>query len=294
VGIAPLIQTAQQWQVAAAINAGFFNRNTQLPLGAIRRDGRWLSSPILNRGAIGWNDFGEVKIGHLSVENTIVTSGGERLPVTAVNSGYIQPGIALHTKEWGTTYTPLSDNETIVAIGNNQVISQSPAGSAGQTPFPIPPDGYLLVIRAKPELADKLAVGTTVRYESVPVPAEFVRYSQILGAGPVLLQNRQIVLDAKAEQFRDSFIAESAVRSAIAITASNTLLIVTVGNRTGGTGPTLREIAQIVQQMGAVDALNLDGGSSTSLYLGGQLLNRPPGTAARVHNGIGIFLNPRL
>lgn len=313
VGIAPLIQTAQQWQVAAAINAGFFNRNTQLPLGAIRRDGRWLSSPILNRGAIAWNDLGEVKIGHLSLDCAIVTSGGERLPVTAVNSGYIQPGIALHTSEWGTTYTPLSDNETIITIENNQVIRRgglndipsgstdslvtptpAPAGVAKGTAFPILPEGYLLVIRGKPELADKFPVGTKVRYESVPVPGEFVRYPQILGAGPVLMQNRQIVLDAKAEQFRDSFIKESAVRSAIAITANNTLLIVTVGDRTGGRGPTLGEMAQIIQQMGAVDALNLDGGSSTSLYLGGQLLNRPPGTAARVHNGLGIFLNPRL
>lgn len=294
VGIAPLIQTAQQWQVAGAINAGFFNRNTQLPLGAIRRDGRWLSSPILNRGAIAWNDLGEVKIGHLSLEDTIITSAGERLPVTSVNSGYIQPGIARHTGEWGTTYTTLSDNETIVTTLNNQVINQTPAGVAKDTSFPIPPHGYLLVIRAKKELADKLPVGSIVRYESVPVPADFVRYPQILGAGPILLQNRQIVLDAKAEQFRDSFIQESAVRSAIATTNAGTLLIVTVGNRPSGVGPTLREMAQIVQQMGAVDALNLDGGSSTSLYLGGQLLNRPPGTAARVHNGLGIFFNPRL
>jgi len=42
--------------------------------------------------------------------------------------------------------------------------------------------------------------------------------------------------------------------------------------------------------MGCIHALNLDGGSSTSLYLGGQLLDRSPNTAARVHNGIGIFL----
>ena len=41
-----------------------------------------------------------------------------------------------------------------------------------------------------------------------------------------------------------------------------------------------------------VDALNLDGGSSTTLYLGGQILDRPPSTAARVHNGIGVFLQP--
>jgi len=44
--------------------------------------------------------------------------------------------------------------------------------------------------------------------------------------------------------------------------------------------------------MGAVEALNLDGGSSTSLYLGGSLLDRPPSTAARVHNAIGIFIQP--
>jgi len=45
-----------------------------------------------------------------------------------------------------------------------------------------------------------------------------------------------------------------------------------------------------MQQLGCVDALNLDGGSSTSLYLGGQLLNPSPRTAARVHNGLGVFL----
>ncbi len=66
-----------------------------------------------------------------------------------------------------------------------------------------------------------------------------------------------------------------------------------VHNRVGGAGPTLAEHAQLMQQMGCVDALNLDGGSSTSLYLGGQLLDRFPNTAARVHNGIGIFLQPR-
>ncbi|MGH2413156.1 MAG: phosphodiester glycosidase family protein, partial [Brasilonema sp.] len=41
VGTAPLIQTAQQYSAVAAINGGYFNRNNQLPLGAIRRDGVW-------------------------------------------------------------------------------------------------------------------------------------------------------------------------------------------------------------------------------------------------------------
>jgi exopolysaccharide biosynthesis protein len=52
----------------------------------------------------------------------------------------------------------------------------------------------------------------------------------------------------------------------------------------------LGEFAQILQQLGAVNALNLDGGSSTSLALGGQLLDRSPVTAARVSNAIGVFV----
>lgn len=296
VGITPLIEQAKQWQVAAAINGGFFNRNTQLPLGAIRRDGLWLSSPILNRGAIAWNDSGEVKIGHLSLQQVLITSTGERLPVLSVNSGYLQSGIAVHTSEWGSTYAPLTENETIITVENDRVISVEPfsripllGNALSKTSFPIPAEGYLLVVRDNSS-ADVLPVGTIVRLESYPVPLEFDRYPQVMGAGPLLLQNRQIVLNAKAEQFRDNFIHQAAHRSCIGTTASGTILIVAVGNRIGGPGPTLNEIAELMRLMGAVDALNLDGGSSTSLYLGGQLLNRSPRTAARVHNGLGVFI----
>ena len=58
VGTNHLIKSAPLAPVAAAINGGYFNRNNRMPLGAIKRDGKWLSSPILNRGAIGWNDRG--------------------------------------------------------------------------------------------------------------------------------------------------------------------------------------------------------------------------------------------
>ncbi len=304
VGTAPLIEQAKQWQVAGAINAGFFNRNTQLPLGAIRLDGRWLSSPILNRGAIAWNDTGEVKIGHLSLQEILNTSTGEHLPIVSVNSGYVQSGFALHTSEWGSTYNPLTENETIITVQNNQVISAEafsntplPNAIPSKTSFPIPPDGYLVVLRDNSgsqtsAIASALAIGNVVTLESYSVPAEFDRYPHIVGAGPVLLQNGKIVLDAKGEQFRDSFINESAHRSAIGTTTAGNIVIVAVGNRMAGLGPSLNEIAELMRLIGAVDALNLDGGSSTSLYLGGQLINRAPRSAARVHNGLGIFIQP--
>ncbi|WP_425335016.1 phosphodiester glycosidase family protein [Nostoc punctiforme] len=293
-GTAPLIQTAQRYLAVAGINGGYFNRNNRLPLGAIRRDSQWLSGPILNRGAIAWNDSGQFYFGRLTLEETLITANNQRLPILFLNSGYVQSGIARYTPAWGATYTPLTDNEIILVVQKDQITQQLPGGKVGGTTVPIPPDGYLLALRANAtSAASQLPIGSAVSVSSSTTPSDFSRYPHIIGAGPLLIQNRQIVLDAKAEKFSNAFIAEKAIRSGICTTATGTLMIAAVHNRAGGYGPTLAEHAQLMQQMGCVDALNLDGGSSTSLYLGGQLLDRSPSTAARVHNGIGIFLKPR-
>ena len=294
-GIAPLVSTARSLQAAAAINGGFFNRKNQLPLGAIRQDGRWLSGPILNRGAIAWNESGAVKIGRLSLQEVLTTATGDRLPVLFLNSGYVQGGLARYTPEWGTTYTPLTDNETIIIVQNQQVTQQIQADLAGKDAFAIPPNGYLLAMRANNLSPSTFKVGTQVTIESITVPTDYESYSQIIGAGPLLLQNRQIVLDSIGEQFSEAFNRQAASRSAIATTNRGTLIVAAVHSGINGKGPTLAELAQIMQQLGAIDALNFDGGSSTSFYLGGQLIDRSPTTAARVHNGLGIFMrSPKL
>jgi hypothetical protein len=290
-GIAPLIQMAQQSSVVAAINAGYFNRNNKLPLGAIRRDGQWLSGPILNRGAIAWNDSGQFYFGRLTLQETLIAANNQRLPILFVNSGYVQSGIARYTPTWGTSYTPLTDNEVLLVVQKDRVINQLLGGKSGETAVPIPQDGYLLTLRANAtNTASQLPIGTAVSITSTTNSAEFNRYPHIIGAGPLLVQNNQIVLNAQSEKFSKAFIRQKAIRSGICTTANGSLMIAAVHNRAGGLGPTLAEHAQLMKNIGCVNALNLDGGSSTSLYLGGQLLDRSPNTAARVHNGLGVFL----
>ncbi|HYW19549.1 MAG TPA: phosphodiester glycosidase family protein [Nodularia sp. (in: cyanobacteria)] len=289
-GTAPLIQMAPQSSAVAAINAGYFNRNNKLPLGAIRRDGQWLSGPILNRGAIAWNDAGQFYFGRLTLQETLIAPNNQRLPILFLNSGYVQNGIARYTPTWGTSYTPLTDNEILLVVQKDQVANQLRGGKSGETAVPIPQDGYLLTLRGNATTASQLPIGTAVSIISSTNSADFNRYPQIMGAGPLLVQNNKIVLDAEAEKFSKAFSTQKALRSAICTTASGSLMIAAVHNRAGGLGPTLQEHAQLMKTMGCVNALNLDGGSSTSLYLGGQLLDRSPNTAARVHNGIGVFL----
>ncbi|MEG4210802.1 phosphodiester glycosidase family protein [Microcoleus sp. S13_B4] len=299
-GTAPLLQTAEISGAAAAINAGFFNRINRLALGAIRGDNKWLSGPILNRGAIAWNDRGEFAIDRLTLQETVITPANQFLPVSHLNSAYVQSGIGRYTPDWGTTYTPLSANEIVVTVAGDslrdsfasRVVSQSPGGATGTTIFPIPANGYILALRSDLSIAPQFTPGTLLRLQTNTFPADFNRFPYILGGGPMLVKNSRVVLDAKAEGFSDAYVRQTAIRSAIGRNAAGNLLIVAVHNRVGGAGPNFAELAQILQQMGAVEALNLDGGSSTSLYLGGSLLDRPASTAARVHNAIGIFIQP--
>jgi exopolysaccharide biosynthesis protein len=291
-GTDAIVNTARSNQAVAAINGGFFNRNNKLPLGAIRREQKWLSGPILGRGAIAWNQQGMVKMGRLQLKETVITNRGKQLSVLFLNSGYVEAGMARYTPEWGPIYVPLSDDEMIITVQDNRVTEQRRGGKAGQNSIAIPKNGYLLTIRKNGVSAADLGVGTEVKLDSVTIPSEFANYPHILGAGPLLVLNKQIVVDAVSEKFSKGFQQQKASRSAIAINQQGQLMMVAVHNRIGGSGASLKELAQIMQNLGAVDALNLDGGSSTSLALGGQLIDRSPVTAAKVHNGLGVFVAP--
>ncbi len=290
IGIEPLLAQAQRQQVTGAVNAGFFNRNNQLPLGAVRNAGQWISGPILGRGAMAWNEQGDLIMDRYALSESVTTEAGETLSLLTLNSGYVQAGISRYTAGWGATYTPIVDNEIVVTVQGDRITNKQSMGKAGTGSIAVPADGYLLALRSSSGAAGKFAPGASVTLQSQSQPAAFEQYPNIVGGGPLLIRDRSIVLNAQQEGFSTNFIQGAAPRTAVGKTADGTWIIATLHERVGGRGPTLSETAQIMQQLGAVDALNLDGGSSSSFYLGGQLINRQPRTAARVNNGIGLFV----
>lgn len=105
-GLTSLTALAQQEQALVAINGGFFNRVRRLPLGALKAEGRWLSGPILNRGAIGWQPGGLPSFGRLVLQEQLIDERGQRWPLTSLNSGYVQRGLARYTADWGGATGP--------------------------------------------------------------------------------------------------------------------------------------------------------------------------------------------
>ncbi|MDO8681946.1 MAG: phosphodiester glycosidase family protein [Armatimonadota bacterium] len=91
-----------------------------------------------------------------------------------------------------------------------------------------------------------------------------------LAAGPMLLRNGKSAVNPEQEGFRASSRKIRASRSAIGLTANNELLMVVVLEYI-----TLDEMAGIMLKLGAVDAMNLDGGSSCALYGDGKIIIRP-------------------
>ena len=281
-GLQPLTQLAQGEQALVAINGGFFNRVRRLPLGALRSNGRWLSGPILNRGVVAWEERGLPRFGRLRLEEWVSDGRGRRLALVALNSGYVQRGISRYTADWGPGYRALSGNETGLLLQNNRVDRRLGSRELEQG-VALAPGTTLLVARGGAELP--WGEGEALSFSSRPSDP-LGRASFVLGGGPLLLQNGRNVLNGSAEGFSPAFLSQGAPRTVVASDGRQIWLLTLQG--TQDSGPTLGETASLLQQLGLRDALNLDGGSSTGLVMGGALAVKGRGVAGSVHNGLGL------
>jgi hypothetical protein len=109
----------------------------------------------------------------------------------------------------------------------------------------------------------------------------------VIGGGPLLLQDGQLVLNGASEGFSPGFLSQGAPRTVIGSDGQKLWLVTIQG--VGNLGPTLLQTAQTLQRLGLRDALNLDGGSSTALVLGGVQTVKGRGVVAAVHNGLGLI-----
>ncbi|MFZ0408427.1 MAG: phosphodiester glycosidase family protein [Cyanobium sp.] len=284
-GLSSLTDLAQRADALVAINGGFFNRVRRLPLGALRQQGRWLSGPILNRGAVGWESRNLPRFGRLQLQEWLLDRNGQRWPIQVLNSGYVQRGISRYTSDWGPWYRALSNGETGLLLRNGMVQQRFDAArlTAGVA---LAPGDMVLVGRAGAELPWQ--EGEPLTLDSRPSDPVGLA-ANVLGGGPLLLLKGRIVLSGAAEGFGAAFLSQGAPRTVIGTDGTRIELITLEGVEQEG--PTLAETAMLLQGLGLRDALNLDGGSSTGLVMGGAHTVKGRGVAGAVHNGLGLVPN---
>jgi hypothetical protein len=106
----------------------------------------------------------------------------------------------------------------------------------------------------------------------------------LLQAGPVLVRHGASVLDdgtdlegfsAGAHQFDSDITLGRYPRAALGIDHERLIAVACDGRTRRDAGMTLAELADTFVNLGATDAINLDGGGSASLVHHGRLRNRP-------------------
>ncbi|MDP3666187.1 MAG: phosphodiester glycosidase family protein [Sediminibacterium sp.] len=119
--------------------------------------------------------------------------------------------------------------------------------------------------------------------DSVPqhTKAEMLRYGGFkkwkmrtaVGGGPVLVQNGEIQITNNEElKFAGKAINDKHPRTAMGYTADDKLILMVIEGRFPGKaeGASLIQEAQMLQQIGCIEALNLDGGGSSCLLINGK------------------------
>ena len=114
-------------------------------------------------------------------------------------------------------------------------------------------------------------------------------------AGPLLLRDGARVLQPDLEAISRVFTEARHPRTAVAARADGSLLFVTVDGRDPGwsVGMSLAELSDLLLELGAVDAVNLDGGGSTTMVVRGETVNRPSDPTGERANGDAILLFAR-
>ncbi|MEK0156968.1 phosphodiester glycosidase family protein [Arthrobacter oryzae] len=128
--------------------------------------------------------------------------------------------------------------------------------------------------------------GTVKVYDETATTAEQLLADGVwntLSFGPSLLDNGQIadgIEDVEVDtNFGNHSIQGEQPRTAVGIIDDNHLVFVVVDGRSPGysSGVTMTGLAQIMKDLGATTAYNIDGGGSSTMYFNGELVNNPLG-----------------
>ncbi|WP_314173037.1 phosphodiester glycosidase family protein [Streptomyces winkii] len=279
----------------AAINADFFDIDeTGAPLGPGVRDGHATHSPAAgNSESLGFGPDAAGRVLGLYFDGTLTLPDGKQ-PLTAYNAANVpENGIGAYNSRWGKADRALTTDhdpeaaEVLLRHGRVTRILDEPGTG------PIADGTTVLVGRdAGAKTLDGLEVGDRVSPEyhvrtddGSPVPRTAV-------GGRGLL-----VVDGKPQNWEGRPNNATAPRTAVGFSKDGTTMhVMSVdGRQAASGGVTLTELALMMKDLGAYNALNLDGGGSSTLLAREpgaerlQLENAPSdGEEREVPNGLAL------
>lgn len=289
IGVETTSSIAQRHGALAAINAGFFRLDKSIfngdPAGVFVANSRILSESYADRIALliykeKAND--DLVFAHLAFEGSIEYRKKQKVEIKGLNRQRKDADdLVVFTPEFQQT-TLTNPNGLEIVVRNNRIAQILD----GRGSTPIPKNGF--VVSATGKFRDSLKSlknGEIVKLSVGVVPRDGIEeimrrktgfLMDVVGGVPQLIKNGKIEITWEQEKSSKSFVETRHPRTAIAKLKDGRALLVTVDGRSEASGGiSLQELAEMLLEMGASEAMNLDGGGSTTMFLDGKVVNKP-------------------
>ncbi|HPI36580.1 MAG TPA: phosphodiester glycosidase family protein [Ignavibacteriaceae bacterium] len=267
------------WSVGA-INADFFVLATGAPTNIQVVNGEILRSVNPGRPVVGFDSSSNYSITSPALTMNLFVDG-TTVPINLINEGRGSGQVALYNSYFGaTTGTNDSGSEFILYPVNQWIVNDtiyalvdSVRINSGNTGLP----AGALILSAEGDpvsfLNTNLQKNDTVKILVEVLPG-INRAVEMLGGHPIVVVN-----GAPADlNAADPFVTTRHPRTAIGFSADSTIMyLVTVDGRQVlySRGMDLYELADLMIDIGAHNAMNFDGGGSTTMVVRNEVVNSP-------------------
>lgn len=294
------LSTREHYAVAG-VNGDFFRIEAGPyqgdPIGLMVAHGELISSPY-PRSAFVLTTDGTPLIEVFRLEAFVQVPDGSKFPITGVNQERGPHDLILYTPRFHLATRTSGPGLQVVVGGlelpirpNRGYLGQVQAVLQGEADVVIPEDGVVLSGAGEAaEFLARLGRGESLafRLDLQPSAGEILH---AVGGGPRLVRAGKVSIEAEAEGFGQAFVTTAHPRTAVGFNRQK-LFFVTVDGRQPGysVGMTLPQLAEWMLSLGCQEAMNLDGGGSTTCLVRGQVVNRPSDQRERpVANALLLF-----
>lgn len=280
--------TSSEKNILAATNGTFFVMGSGLPISTIMIDGEMVFIGTLNRstcGICGITENNEIFFGIPKIRGLLTIYGPrtKKYIFWKLNRPRSTQDITIYTPAYGPKTSTSSAGIEITVIEN-----QVTAITKGKGNTSIPVNGFIISLYGKAKkVAQNITLGTRIEL-SYTLDDRWKRAKQIFTGGPRLLKDGKVIVSQTIREERFSgYLLGRNPRTAIGVTKDgNIILVVADGRQRSSVGVTFYELAHIMSDLGAVEAMALDGGNSSMMYLDGKIINSPSNGGRAIPNAI--------
>ena len=307
IGLEKTSAIATRHRAFAAINGGFFRMDDSIwagdPAGVLQINRKVWSEPNKDRIALlifdGLNRQ-TIQIAPIPTKKGLLEakiSPAVSITISGINrERQDSSDVVLYTPKFHrTTLTNMKGIEIVVSKG---VIDHTEKYLGNAI---IPTDGFVLSVtgnlamffaRMRKGFAieiTELGLGTLNKHGDLLVADD------ITNGVPQLIKDGKIDITWEQEKTTKAFVDTKHPRTAVAKLKDGKFLMITVDGRSESSGGiSLTDLAAYLLELGATDAMNLDGGGSSTMFLDGKVVNHPSDKEGerKVSDAILVTLRP--